>query len=266
MDKHFAGGDVVRPHLLTTAIGHGRIAAETIDHFLAGSLDDKRPKVDVHQFNLLEELHARRLDPAPTITRRRAARRTAKFAIHNYEDRGATQIIPHTRSVQGPFPLCRAQQARRAARRRRQGARRFRGAHRPAERRAGQEGRRALHELRPVLRMRQLRRSTARRRRSQRVPKKERAVGRYVYTDYTNASAATSAPTCARPATSRWASGSNHARAPAQMLISGRRVDSAALDARLAADGGRGTNPFPIRRRDRASIASRIRRSCGAIT
>ena len=34
--KHFAGGDVVRPHLLTTAVGHGRIAAETITHFLDG--------------------------------------------------------------------------------------------------------------------------------------------------------------------------------------------------------------------------------------
>ena len=93
----------IRPHLLTTAIGHGRIAAETIDHFLGGALEDKRPKVDVHQFNLLEELHTRHLDPAPydhTQTRGTAA---AKFAIHNYEDRGATQIIPHTALYKGHF-------------------------------------------------------------------------------------------------------------------------------------------------------------------
>ena len=30
----FAGGDVLRPHLLTTAIGHGAIAADGIDRFL----------------------------------------------------------------------------------------------------------------------------------------------------------------------------------------------------------------------------------------
>jgi NADPH-dependent glutamate synthase beta subunit-like oxidoreductase len=29
----FVGGDVVRPHLLTTAIGHGAIAADGIDRF-----------------------------------------------------------------------------------------------------------------------------------------------------------------------------------------------------------------------------------------
>src|SRR5208337_4851444 len=44
VDKHFAGGDAIRPHLLTTAIGHGRIASETIDHFLHGEMEDKRPK------------------------------------------------------------------------------------------------------------------------------------------------------------------------------------------------------------------------------
>ena len=32
----FAGGDVIRPHLLTTAIGHGAIAAEGIERFLQG--------------------------------------------------------------------------------------------------------------------------------------------------------------------------------------------------------------------------------------
>ncbi|MCK7580027.1 MAG: hypothetical protein MZV65_33080 [Chromatiales bacterium] len=30
----FVGGDVMRPHLLTTAIGHGAIAADGIDRFL----------------------------------------------------------------------------------------------------------------------------------------------------------------------------------------------------------------------------------------
>ncbi len=102
-EKHFAGGDAVRPHLLTTAIGHGRVAAETIDHFLHGSLEDKRPKVDVHQFNLLEELHQRHLDPSPYDHKQVRGTSGSKFAIHNYEDRGATQIIPHKDLFKGHF-------------------------------------------------------------------------------------------------------------------------------------------------------------------
>jgi NADPH-dependent glutamate synthase beta subunit-like oxidoreductase len=40
----FAGGDVIRPHLLTTAIGHGAIAADGIDQFLAGVEPGRRPR------------------------------------------------------------------------------------------------------------------------------------------------------------------------------------------------------------------------------
>jgi NADPH-dependent glutamate synthase beta subunit-like oxidoreductase len=101
--KHFAGGDIVRPHLLTTAIGHGRIASESIDYFLAGSPQDKRPKVDVHHFNLLRELHQRSLDPAPYDHTQTRGTSSAKFAIHNYEDRSATQIIPHGDLFKGHF-------------------------------------------------------------------------------------------------------------------------------------------------------------------
>jgi NADPH-dependent glutamate synthase beta subunit-like oxidoreductase len=49
----FVGGDVVRPHLLTTAIGHGAIAAEGIDRHLQGEAQDKRPKIDVHSFDVM---------------------------------------------------------------------------------------------------------------------------------------------------------------------------------------------------------------------
>ena len=103
LDKHFAGGDAIRPHLLTTAIGHGRIAAETIDHFLGGELEERRPKVDVHQFNLLAELHTRGLDPSPYTQGQTRGTSAAKFAVHNYEDRGATQIIPHKDLFKGHF-------------------------------------------------------------------------------------------------------------------------------------------------------------------
>ena len=135
--KHFAGGDAIRPHLLTTAIGHGRIASETIDHFLGGALEEKRPKVDVHQFNLLDELHHRNLDPAPYDHTQSRGTSAGKYAVHNFEDRGATQIIPHKALVQRPFHLCRPQQARRAPCRRRACAGRFRRAHRRVQRGAG---------------------------------------------------------------------------------------------------------------------------------
>src|SRR5512147_1400342 len=52
----FVGGDVVRPHLLTTAIGHGAIAAEGMDRHLRGEALDKRPKIDVHTWDLKRKL------------------------------------------------------------------------------------------------------------------------------------------------------------------------------------------------------------------
>ena len=94
-DKHFAGGDIVRPHLLTTAIGHASIAAESIDHMLAGHPDEKRPKVDVHHFKLLEELHQRGKDPAAAPKEGVRGTSNEGFAVHNYEDRSSSQIIPH---------------------------------------------------------------------------------------------------------------------------------------------------------------------------
>jgi len=102
-DKHFAGGDIVRPHLLTTAIGHGRIAAEAItDYFDDGEIE-RRPKVDVHHFNLLEELHQRGKDPEPYGHVQTRGTSEAGFAIHNYEDRSSKQIIPHTELFKGHF-------------------------------------------------------------------------------------------------------------------------------------------------------------------
>ena len=107
-EKHFAGGDIVHPHLLTTAIGHGRIAADSIDHFLKGDPLDKRPKVDVHHFNLLNELHRRGLDPehcdfGKTIHDGMTGTSESNCAIHNYEDRSKTHIIPHTELFKGYF-------------------------------------------------------------------------------------------------------------------------------------------------------------------
>ncbi len=102
-DKHFAGGDILKPHLLTTAIGHGRIAAESIDHFLSGEALDRRPKVDVNHFNLLNELHQRGKDPEHYDHQQTRGTDHEEFAIHNYEDRSETQIIPHDELFKGHF-------------------------------------------------------------------------------------------------------------------------------------------------------------------
>jgi len=102
-DKHFAGGDIIRPHLLTTAIGHGRIAAETITDFLDDGEIHRRPKVDVHHFNLLDELAQRHKSPEEYDHEQKRGTNDDAYAIHNYEDRSATQIIPHDELFKGHF-------------------------------------------------------------------------------------------------------------------------------------------------------------------
>jgi len=104
-DKHFAGGDILSPHLLTTAIGHGRVAAETIADFLDDGNIAKRPKIDIHSFNLLEELHQRGHDPAPfEHPGEMRGTDSAAFAVHNYEDRSNGQIVKHNELYKGHFP------------------------------------------------------------------------------------------------------------------------------------------------------------------
>ncbi len=104
-DKHCAGGEILKPHLLTTAIGHGRVAAETITDYLDDGIISKRPKIDIASFNLLEELHERGHDPAP-FEHPGELRGTdsAEFAVHNYEDRSDGQIVKHTELYKGHFP------------------------------------------------------------------------------------------------------------------------------------------------------------------
>ncbi len=92
-ERHFVGGDIVRPHLLTTAIGHASIAVEGIDTMFQGKDLPKRPKVDVHKFNLLEELKYHNHAPAEYHHEDAWGSDEADWAIHNYEDRGAHEII-----------------------------------------------------------------------------------------------------------------------------------------------------------------------------
>jgi Pyruvate/2-oxoacid:ferredoxin oxidoreductase delta subunit len=98
----FVGGDVVRPHLLTTAIGHGAIAADGIDRHLAAEPLDKRPKIDVHSFDLMRKMVEKGL-PTDTIAAPLRGTDRSAGAIHNYENRSDRYVIPHTELFLGHF-------------------------------------------------------------------------------------------------------------------------------------------------------------------
>lgn len=102
-DNHFVCGDIVRPHLLTTAIGQGSIAAETIDGTFKGLKLKKRPKVDVHHFSLTEKLHETGLDPAEYNHELVRGTNEDSFAIHNFEDRSKQEIIKTDEMFIGHF-------------------------------------------------------------------------------------------------------------------------------------------------------------------
>jgi NADPH-dependent glutamate synthase beta subunit-like oxidoreductase len=99
----FVGGDVVKPHLLTTAIGHASIAAEGIDRYISGADPSRRPKVDVHHFSLLEKLRETDHAPGEYQHAQDAGTDTADFAIHNYEDRSFAEIVPSDQLFLGHF-------------------------------------------------------------------------------------------------------------------------------------------------------------------
>jgi NADPH-dependent glutamate synthase beta subunit-like oxidoreductase/Pyruvate/2-oxoacid:ferredoxin oxidoreductase delta subunit len=99
----WAGGDVLRPHLLTTAIGQGWIAAEGIDRFLRGEPQEKRPKIDVHSFDLLRKMVEKGLKVEEAPHTHVLGTSSANFAVHNYEDRSARYIIPHKDLFLGHF-------------------------------------------------------------------------------------------------------------------------------------------------------------------
>jgi glutamate synthase (NADPH) small chain len=102
---HFAIGDIVRPHLLTTAIGQASVATESIEHYLKNQELGKRPKVDVHHFDLLQKLHETGLDPEQFDSGKGDLRGTsdANYAVHNFEDRGSAEIITHEELFLGHF-------------------------------------------------------------------------------------------------------------------------------------------------------------------
>jgi NADPH-dependent glutamate synthase beta subunit-like oxidoreductase/Pyruvate/2-oxoacid:ferredoxin oxidoreductase delta subunit len=98
----FAGGDVLRPHLLTTAIGHGAIAAEGIDRFLRAEDQEKRPKVDVHAFDLMRKM----VEAGRTFTEVHEpihGTDRSSAGIHNYDNRSDRYVIPHEELFLGHF-------------------------------------------------------------------------------------------------------------------------------------------------------------------
>jgi glutamate synthase (NADPH/NADH) small chain len=103
---HFVAGDAVKPHLLTTAIGQASIAVESINHYLSNETIPKRPKVDTHHFELLDELRSRQLEPEKFKQEEQGQEwgtDNSKYAIHNYEDRSHVEIIPHEELFLGHF-------------------------------------------------------------------------------------------------------------------------------------------------------------------
>ncbi|MFV1972878.1 MAG: NAD(P)-binding protein, partial [Thiohalobacterales bacterium] len=104
---HFVAGDIIRPHLLTTAIGQASIASESIDLYLNQKEQQKRPKVDVHHFELLHKLRETNLSPdAFEVDELGDLRGTSggNWAVHNYEDRASAEIISSDRLFLGHFP------------------------------------------------------------------------------------------------------------------------------------------------------------------
>ncbi|MET0067868.1 MAG: NAD(P)-binding protein [Candidatus Thiodiazotropha sp.] len=104
-EGHFVAGDIVRPHLLTTAIGQASIACESIDAYLNKKELAKRPKVDVHHFDLMDKLEETHMVPESFDNKVGDLRGTdsAKYAIHNYEDRSRQEIIPADELFLGHF-------------------------------------------------------------------------------------------------------------------------------------------------------------------
>jgi Pyruvate/2-oxoacid:ferredoxin oxidoreductase delta subunit len=107
-ENHFVCGDIVRPHLLTTAIGQAYIVSETIDNHFKDIEVKKRPKVDVHHFNLQEKLTEAGLavdSYSANDYHEDEQRGTDKqtYAIHNYEDRSKQEIITTEHMFLGHF-------------------------------------------------------------------------------------------------------------------------------------------------------------------
>ncbi|MDH3450740.1 MAG: 4Fe-4S dicluster domain-containing protein, partial [Gammaproteobacteria bacterium] len=76
---------------------------DSIERYLGGAEFDKRPKVDVHHFNLLNKLKEIDLEPSEFPHQSTWGTNEADFAVHNYEDRSANEIISTERMYLAHF-------------------------------------------------------------------------------------------------------------------------------------------------------------------
>jgi Pyruvate/2-oxoacid:ferredoxin oxidoreductase delta subunit len=88
----FIGGDAVVPDLLTTAVGHGRIAAEGIDDYISGRPVEKRPKVDKEQFDLARKMAESGIKLGELHEPLRGTD-ASNIAIHNYDNRSDRAVV-----------------------------------------------------------------------------------------------------------------------------------------------------------------------------
>ncbi|MBT3014734.1 MAG: FAD-dependent oxidoreductase [Candidatus Thiodiazotropha sp. (ex Clathrolucina costata)] len=100
---NFVGGDAVNPHLLTTAIGQASIAVQSIDNHLRGQAFDERPKVEGHHFNLLQELSQRDLSPEEYNHGPTWGTNSAKWSVHNFENRADADVVKSSAMFTGHF-------------------------------------------------------------------------------------------------------------------------------------------------------------------
>ncbi len=98
----FAGGDVIRPHLLTTAIGHGSIAADGIHNYMLGRDLEKRPKIDAHQFDLMRKMAEKGIKIGESHEPMRGTCDSGA-AVHNFDNRSDRYVIPHDKLFLGHF-------------------------------------------------------------------------------------------------------------------------------------------------------------------
>ncbi|MBI4755820.1 MAG: NAD(P)-binding protein [Betaproteobacteria bacterium] len=98
----FIGGDAITPLLLTTAIGHARIAAEGIDAYVSGKPLEKRPKVDKNLFDLPRDLAQRGVKFEP-VTEPIRGTYTSRGALHNFDNRADRYTIPAESLFLGHF-------------------------------------------------------------------------------------------------------------------------------------------------------------------
>ena len=98
----FIGGDVVYPDLLTTAIGHARIAAEGIDDYVSGRPVEKRPKVDKEAVRPAAQDGR---EEASKSKHRKPLRGTdvSNIAIHNYDNRSDRAVVKPEELFLGHF-------------------------------------------------------------------------------------------------------------------------------------------------------------------